>query len=121
MPSLPRGSCTFPGCIQKVRRGARCDQHQRPGDDSPLQRFYKSGNWRNARARVLREQPVCACPGCPKHAGQRCQQLATDVDHIVSMTDGGSMLDRSNLQGLCEPCHVGKTWADRARRAASSA
>lgn len=62
--------------------------------------------WRAVRARVLREKPSCAL----------CGSLATDVDHIVAVADGGTD-DRSNLRGLCLPCHKKHTAAqNRARR-----
>lgn len=38
---------------------------------------------------------------------------ATIVDHIVPLSQGGSD-ERSNKQGLCEPCHDEKSKAERA-------
>lgn len=49
------------------------------------------------RSQVLAEQPICLC-GAP----------ATEVDHIVPLRRGGTDL-RSNLVGLCKPCHSRKT------------
>jgi hypothetical protein len=60
--------------------------------------------WRDLRASVLREQPLC----------RRCQRVgkltpATDVDHIDNDPTNN---ERGNLQGLCHECHSRKTQAD---------
>lgn len=57
--------------------------------------------WRKLRALVLAEQPLC----------QDCMRRglivpATDVDHA---DNDASNNDRSNLVGLCKPCHSYKT------------
>lgn len=60
-------------------------------------------------ARVLSANPLCVM----------CQAkgrvtIATEVDHIIALTNGGTEdpHDDSNRQGLCGPCHVEKTNAD---------
>jgi 5-methylcytosine-specific restriction endonuclease McrA len=58
---------------------------------------YKTGIWQRLRARVLREEPVCAEEGC--------QERSTSVDHVVSLADGGAPYDRANLRGMCYPHH----------------
>jgi 5-methylcytosine-specific restriction endonuclease McrA len=58
---------------------------------------YRSSEWTSARARVLREQPICAVDGC---AGG-----ASEVDHIVPLSRGGAPYDRQNLRGLCSDHH----------------
>jgi 5-methylcytosine-specific restriction protein A len=56
--------------------------------------------WQRLRLVVLREEPVC----------RKCQRaLSREVDHIVPIAAGGERLERSNLQGLCKPCHSRKT------------
>ena len=57
--------------------------------------------WRRLRESVLRDDPLCA--EC-KRAGRVVQ--ARLVDHI----DGDATNnERTNLQGLCWPCHSAKT------------
>ena len=63
----------------------------------PHAQVYKSQRWVDLRARVLKEDPVCAVPGC--------QERSTSVDHIVSLGNGGNPFDRSNLRGMCYPHH----------------
>lgn len=55
--------------------------------------FYRSKQWRDAKARVLkRDHYHCTAPGCARRA--------VVVDHIVSRRSGGSD-DDSNLRSLC--------------------
>jgi 5-methylcytosine-specific restriction protein A len=60
---------------------------------------------------VLAEEPLCR--SC-REAG--LVAVSTIVDHIKPLSEGGSD-DRSNKQGLCEPCHLAKSKAERARAA----
>jgi hypothetical protein len=51
----------------------------------PHAQVYKSQRWVDLRARVLKEEPVCAVPGC--------QERSISVDHIVSLGNGGNPFD----------------------------
>jgi 5-methylcytosine-specific restriction endonuclease McrA len=53
------------------------------------------------RKRVLFEQRVCA--------DEDCMRLATEVDHIVPMSQGGPEYERDNCQGLCAHHHALKS------------
>ncbi len=59
------------------------------------------------RARILKRDPVCRCPGCRHHTGP-CTQPSTDADHILNLARGGTN-HIENGQGLCHPCHLIKT------------
>jgi len=73
-----------------------------------------SAEWREMRARVIREtRGRCQHPGCGKAEGRMY------VDHIEERRDGGGVLDRANLQCLCPRHHALKTNAERAKRARS--
>ena len=64
------------------------------------QALYMSAEWKRARMVILSRNPVCvACNNA----------VATDVDHIVPLRDGGARLDGANLQPLCRECHSRKT------------
>jgi 5-methylcytosine-specific restriction protein A len=54
----------------------------------------------------FRNDPLCA--RC-KEAGR--VRLATELDHIVALMNGGEDVP-SNRQGLCKPCHDLKTIED---------
>lgn len=57
--------------------------------------------WRELRARVLREEPICAMP--------RCGRRSTQVDHIVPLSLRPDLaLVRSNLLGMCGPHNAAK-------------
>jgi 5-methylcytosine-specific restriction protein A len=74
--------------------------------------FYSTPEWIELRNRVRAEaKGRCQRPGCtrPGHT----------VDHIVEIRDGGAPLDRTNVEYLCQPHHVSKTNAVRAKRAAT--
>jgi 5-methylcytosine-specific restriction protein A len=67
------------------------------------------------RHQILAEEPLC------RHCLELDKVSATEiVDHITPLAQGGSN-ERSNLQGLCIPCHDAKSKAEaRAGRAARS-
>lgn len=58
------------------------------------------------RQRWFRQAPLCV----------HCQRdgratMATQLDHIIALDNGGPDIE-SNLQGLCDECHVIKTAKD---------
>lgn len=60
------------------------------------------------RERIRAEEPLCR--HCLAEGRVRPTQ---EIDHIRPLTRGGTN-DRSNLQGLCVPCHEAKSKAERA-------
>lgn len=71
----------------------------RPADTRPSSsaRGYDH-RWRRTRAMKLAQDPLCA----------ECGEPATEVDHVVALTKGGTH-DADNLRSLCKPCHTRKT------------
>lgn len=60
-----------------------------------------------ARAEVLAEEPFCRrCLESGKHV------RSAVVDHITPIAWGGGE-ERSNKQGLCDPCHDAKSAEER--------
>lgn len=110
MPNRPARPCRQPGChlLTRTRLGycyehtsnhyAALDTH-RP---SAWKRGYDA-KWRELRARVLIAQPCCL----------ECGAKATEVDHIVALSDGGTNEPR-NLRALCHRCHSARTARDQA-------
>ena len=76
--------------------------HDAPGCKPPRLCSSKRGygyQWRQLRKLVFARSPLCV----------RCAAPATDVDHIIAKSHGGTdSLD--NLQTLCHSCHALKTW-----------
>ena len=70
----------------------------------------KGRPWRRLRARVLSDCPLCV----------HCQRegrvtAATEVDHRVPLSQGGTD-DPSNLVSICAACHAAKTAREAAGR-----
>lgn len=63
---------------------------------------------------VIRDRVLSANPLCVMCQAEGRTRLATEVDHIIALTNGGDEdpHDDSNRQGLCAPCHEIKTNAD---------
>lgn len=68
--------------------------------------------WAAIRLRILRRDSY----KCQRrdHYGRPCLLPASEVDHIVPVSQGGSS-DPANLQALCRECHRAKTLAERYR------
>lgn len=104
-------TCSYPGC-HRLGIAGRCEAHPRKAwsERNPSVKRTLVGRRRHAmRELVLREQPLC--PICE---AQGRISASTRLDHIVPISEGGSD-DRSNLQGLCEPCHDEKTQREALR------
>lgn len=40
--------------------------------------------------------------------GPKCKGVATQVDHIVPLSEGGARLDPDNLRAACGTCNAGR-------------
>lgn len=127
--------CSGPGCLRAVPDDVRyCDECkpvavvQAGGEQvrehtlTDRERYatlYSAKRWQTLRARVMREQPLCA----------RCRRMLSEIaDHVVpagvavaqARESGHYRMDRhagfflrTNVQGLCRPCHWVKTNEDK--------
>jgi 5-methylcytosine-specific restriction protein A len=97
---MPSRICLEPRCPDLATYRGRCAGHARERErhTHTNKAFYNSKRWRMLRKLVLFEQPLCACG-----------EIATDVDHIVAIEDGGDRWAQSNVHGLCRSCHSRKT------------
>lgn len=66
--------------------------------------MYNSKRWKVLREKKLSVDPLCESDGC--------SDVATDVDHVVGIADGGDVWLMSNLASLCKRCHSRKTMAE---------
>ena len=62
----------------------------------------------------IRRRWFQAHPLCVLCSAQGRVAVATELDHILALTNGGLDVD-SNRQGLCSKCHEDKTNADLGR------
>lgn len=114
MPVKPGHPCAHRGCPEIVRDGRFCAQHKADAQAYDKNRGVSSqrgygSRWRRLRKMVLNANPICADPwGVHRKTGEVVP--ATDVDHIVPRSAGGTD-ELDNLQALCHQCHSKKTAA----------
>lgn len=98
---MPSRLCLEPRCAGAATYRGRCAQHarQRERQTHPNKHIYNSARWRRTRRKQLHLHPLCAV----------CGRVATDVDHIVPIENGGPVWSFENLQSLCATHHGEKT------------
>lgn len=104
---MPPKVCARRGCVA-LTYNRHCDLHAAEAKKdrdtwidanraSSAKRGYDH-KWRYIRSLFLKQNPLC----------KECQRVATDVDHIIALRDGGTN-KFTNLQALCHSCHSRKT------------
>lgn len=93
--------CAHPGCAT-ITTTSYCPDHTPKAWGTSTRRSTLPPDWRRLRLRVLRRD---------RWRCRTCGQPATEVDHIVPSTAGGSDA-MTNLQALCRRCHSTKTLAE---------
>jgi 5-methylcytosine-specific restriction protein A len=77
---------------------------------------YLSTEWRTFIAALIKARGrSCQHPQC--RTPNRGQGQRIFGDHIHELSDGGALLDPSNVMLMCSPCHGIKTAQARGRRA----
>jgi 5-methylcytosine-specific restriction protein A len=118
MPVAPPKPCTSPGCGAFALANGRCAAHNRQAErrrGTSTERGYDA-TWRRLRLIVLAEEPLC----------RRCLErglivASREVDHIIPIGRRPDLrVVRSNLRGLCKPCHSAITaeqvgWTTKSR------
>ena len=66
---------------------------------------------RGRRLQAIRKHVLAASPLCVMCKASGRVTLATEVDHIVALVNGGED-SHENRQALCAPCHQVKTAQD---------
>lgn len=59
--------------------------------------------------RILTERPLCeACRVFAKHENKVTfnHHMSKDVHEIIRRSQGGSILDETNVLAVCRPCHI---------------
>lgn len=77
--------------------------------NSPVKRI------RGRKLQAIRDAHFNQYPLCVRCEAKGKVRLATQLDHIVALDNGGDDFDRDggrNRQGLCDECHLQKTAED---------
>lgn len=107
---MPIRLCVTPGCPNVAVTRGRCRDHSSRPPRGP--RIYDRKRWTILRRAVLYEESLCrAC------LAQGKETIATLVDHMIPLEDGGAPWDRDNLQPLCHEHHSVKTAEEHLSRA----
>lgn len=104
--------CLEPRCPDLATYRGRCQRHARSKDRSTNRkgrRIYNTKRWAIIRRAVLNAEPFCRM--C---AERGVETLATEVDHIVPLANGGDPYSLANLQPLDHHCHSVKTRKEQA-------
>jgi 5-methylcytosine-specific restriction enzyme A len=98
---MPVRLCSNPACPNPATYRGRCAEHARitNRDTHRNRHIYNSKRWRVLRRWYAFHHPHCAT----------CGTLATDIDHITPIANGGDPWNPAGLQALCAPCHGRKT------------
>ena len=102
MPYRAPTGCSQPGCGRLAVKAGRCAEDQLLPRPSPSKRGY-GAKWQKIRKEHLAMEPYCRECG---RSGIRVE--ATDVDHMIRRSMGGSD-GHENLQSLCHSHHSQKT------------
>lgn len=87
--------------VQPPRFGVRPGAKQHVGG-------YRHKRIRGRAGVKLRQQVRSEEPMCRLCLARNLTRATDEIDHIKPLSAGGSN-DRSNLQGLCKPCHEEKS------------
>ena len=107
MPFAPPRACRCGAVVPAGQRCPRCTKAADNARGSASQRGYDA-EWRRFRAEFLQRHPTCCIEGC--------SLLATDIDHIIGLHDGGLRFDPGNCRPMCHRCHSQRTARDQVPR-----
>jgi 5-methylcytosine-specific restriction protein A len=112
MPISAPKPCGHPGCGKLVRDGTgRCEAHKRPDWRKKVEAPKRMTG---RKLQAAREALFLRNPLCVRCTEKGFVRLATQRDHIISLSEGGEDTEE-NTQGLCDLCHDEKSLAERLR------
>src|SRR4051794_25226240 len=103
---MPHRLCLERTCPNPATYRGRCQRHQRERnrDTHRNRTIYNSKRWAVLRRSVLYVEPLCRTCKAEGH-----DTVATDVDHVTPIEQGGDPWARANCQPLCKHHHSVKT------------
>ena len=115
MPVSAPKPCNHPGCGVLVRDGSsRCPKHPKQAWVKTQAQEQGTKRIRGRRLQKMREQLLAQQPLCAACDRLGVVRLATERDHIIPLTKGGTD-DPSNIQALCHDCHESKSLGEALR------
>ena len=117
MPRSPKKECRETFCKERQLSNGYCEQHKdkavgwfKTSTKSRHQRGY-GNDWYRIRNAKIKMNPLC----------EYCKEddvytVATEVDHVVALANGGTH-SMDNLKSSCKECHKIKTAQDRLQKA----
>ena len=111
MPHRAKKPCNHPGCGTAIpAKDKHCIAHLPLHKDDykrkiPQTGIYASPRWRKYRQWYLNRNPACV----HKTNQIECGELATVIDHIIPVNQGGSFWHSENHQAMCKRHHDKKT------------
>ncbi|PVC73479.1 HNH endonuclease [Streptomyces sp. CS081A] len=125
MPTAPPSRCTDPECRALATRRGRCDDHQPTpwaGRDDKAGRYgISSGRFRTLKRLVDRRDHGCCyiCgieqPDPELYDEDEPTTWPHELDHVIPISEGGSVEALDNLGLACTACHAAKSKAEALR------
>jgi 5-methylcytosine-specific restriction enzyme A len=78
-------------------------RERQPVGSPPKTRTPYDHTWQRVRPQILQRDNY----KCQVH-GPKCKGVATQVDHIIPLSEGGARLDHDNLRATCSSCNAGR-------------
>ncbi|GAA4688011.1 HNH endonuclease [Streptomyces youssoufiensis] len=117
-PTAPPTRCTDPECHDLATTRGRCDAHQpipwAGRDDKQARYGISSGTWRKLKRRVAARENGC-CYACGAEPPDDPDEPGHVLDHIIPVSEGGSVTSLDNLGLLCRDCDEVKSKAEALR------
>lgn len=118
MPYAPPSRCADVECRELATKRGRCDDHQPPpwrGRSDKAARYgITSGRWRSLKRKVTARDRGC-CYICGAEPPDDPETPGHELDHVVSIGEGGAREDLDNLGLACVACHATKSAAEALR------
>jgi 5-methylcytosine-specific restriction enzyme A len=95
-------------CTSSRRGGVESSQPRKPWYKTRDARTLTGRPWRRLREQIL-ERDAHLCQRC-RRKGQFTEAVA--VDHVIPVAADGTN-DPSNLESICDPCHIAKGLEDK--------
>ena len=99
--------CLIPTCKNTARR-KKSGRYTNYCTEHNFRDMMPFTSWSFLAAKILKRDNY-TCKKCGFTYDVMLREGKLQVDHIIEVAAGGDMWDESNLQTLCDKCHMAKT------------